>query len=276
MKIDKYAVFGNPIAQSRSPLIHQTFAEQRQEIIDYQKILGQKGNFSANLDEFFADPNAKGCNITSPFKQDAVKWVTELSPAAVKAGAINTIIRLDENRFRGETTDGPGLILDLKHQNFDFTDTRILLIGAGGAARGVILPILEQGVKDITIVNRTKEKATELANWFANDQVGAADFAELNANLSQPFDLIVNCTSASLSGQVPDLSGHVLSQATMVYDMVYLSEPTIFVQQAKALGVATTSDGLGMLIGQAAHSFKLWRGYMPDIEPVMQQIRRML
>ncbi|GAB2697801.1 shikimate dehydrogenase [Aliiglaciecola aliphaticivorans] len=276
MNIDKYAVFGNPIEQSRSPLIHQTFAKQRQETIDYQKILGQKGNFSANLDEFFADPNAKGCNITSPFKQDGVKWVTELSPAAVKAGAINTIIRLDENRFRGETTDGPGLVLDLKHQNFNFENARILLIGAGGAARGVILPILEQGVKDITIVNRTKQKATELANWFANDQVCAADFAEVNASLSQPFDLIVNCTSASLSGQVPDISEYVLSRANMVYDMVYLSEPTVFVQLAKTLGVANTSDGLGMLIGQAAHSFKLWRGYMPDIEPVMQQIRRML
>ncbi|GAC12711.1 shikimate dehydrogenase [Aliiglaciecola lipolytica] len=276
MQIDKYAVFGDPIEQSRSPLIHQTFAKQRNERIDYQKILGQKGNFSASLDDFFADPNAKGCNITSPFKQDALQWVTELSPAAVDAGAINTIIRLDENRFRGETTDGAGLVLDLKHQDFCISNSRILLIGAGGAARGVILPLLEQGAKQITIVNRTKAKAEDLANWFDNSNVLATDFLQMASESSQPYDLIVNCTSASLSGQLPDLSDDVLSKASMVYDMVYLSAPTAFLEHASRLGVVNTSDGLGMLVGQAAHSFNFWRGYMPDIEPVMQQIRSML
>ena len=272
---DKYAVFGNPIEQSKSPEIHQAFAQQTQQSISYEKVLGQIGNFPASLDAFFADPKAKGCNVTVPFKQDAAAWVTELSPLAKAAGAANTIIRLENGGFRGETTDGQGLIVDLLDQDYEFSGSKILLIGAGGASRGVVLPILQQGVNAIDIVNRTSAKAREMESMFENNKITGFGFDELNEERPK-YDLIVNCTSASLSGDLPKLSDDVLCQARFVYDMVYQSSQTVFIEKAQALDVTKTSDGLGMLVGQAAYSFFLWRNVMPKLAPVLTMLRARL
>ena len=272
---DKYAVFGNPIEQSKSPEIHHAFAQQTQQSISYEKVLGQIGNFSASLDAFFADDNAKGCNVTVPFKQDAAAWVTELSPLAKAAGAANTIIRLENGDFRGDTTDGQGLIVDLLDQDYKFSNSKILLIGAGGASRGVVLPLLQQGVAAVDIVNRTATKAHEMECMFEDAKVTGFGFDELNEQ-RQEYDLIVNCTSASLSGDLPQLSENVLCKAKFVYDMVYQARQTVFIEKAQALGVAKTSDGLGMLVGQAAYSFYLWRNVMPKLAPVLSMLRAKL
>lgn len=272
---DKYAVFGNPIKQSKSPTIHHAFAQQTQQNISYEKILGQIGGFSASLDAFFTDPKAKGCNVTVPFKQDAANWVTELSPLAKAAGAANTIIRLDNGGFRGDTTDGQGLVVDLSDQDYQFSHSRILLIGAGGASRGVVLPLLQQGVKAIDIVNRTSSKARDMENMFKSEKITGFGFEELNEERLQ-YDLIVNCTSASLGGDLPQLSDDILSEATFVYDMVYQSTQTVFIEKALSLGVTKTSDGLGMLVGQAAYSFYLWRNVMPKLAPVLKMLRERL
>lgn len=272
---EKYAVFGNPIKQSKSPTIHYAFAQQTQQDMSYEKILGQIGSFSANLDDFFADDDAMGCNVTVPFKQDAANWVTELSPLAKAAGAANTIIRLDNGGFRGDTTDGQGLIVDLSDQDYQFSDSRILLIGAGGASRGVVLPLLQQGVKAIDIVNRTSAKAIEMESMFDSDKLTGFGFDELNEESPQ-YDLIVNCTSASLSGDLPKLSDDILCKTQFVYDMVYQASPTVFIEKARTLGVTKTSDGLGMLVGQAAYSFYLWRNVMPKLAPVLKMLRNEL
>ena len=272
---DKYAVFGNPIEQSKSPEIHHAFAQQTQQRISYEKVLGQVGNFSASLDAFFADDNAKGCNVTVPFKQDAAKWVTQLSPLAKAAGAANTIIRLENGDFRGDTTDGQGLIVDLLDQDYKFSNSKILLIGAGGASRGVVLPLLQQGVAAVDIVNRTATKAHEMEHMFEDPKVTGFGFDELNEQ-RQEYDLIVNCTSASLNGDLPQLSENVLCKAKFVYDMVYQARQTVFIEKAQALGAAKTSDGLGMLVGQAAYSFYLWRNVMPKLAPVLSMLRAKL
>lgn len=272
---DHYAVFGNPIEQSRSPEIHQLFAQQNNEFIEYSKILGQKGMFSANLNEFFSDPSAKGCNVTLPFKQDAADWVDELSENAKACGAVNTIFRKENGKYFGDNTDGRGLIHDLIIQDVSFLNAKVLLIGAGGAARGVVLPFLENQVSSIDIVNRTKSKAVQLAEWFDNSSILGLSFDELNESL-KIYDIIVNCTSASLTGELPNINDQVLAQAKVVYDMVYLANDTVFMQKAKHLGVKTVSDGLGMLVGQAAFSYLLWRGIMPSTNEVLAYLRASL
>jgi shikimate dehydrogenase len=269
---DRYAVFGHPISQSKSPKIHLAFATQTKQNLLYEKILGNLDNFSASLDDFFDDANAKGCNVTAPFKQDAAKWVTELSAAAKAAGAVNTISRLANGGFRGDTTDGQGLIVDLENQGVNLSTASLLLIGAGGAARGIVLPLLEKGVARIDVVNRTAQKAMALSKWFDDDRITGKSFAQVNSENEQ-YDLIVNCTSASLNQQLPELADAVIAQASMVYDMVYLSNDTVFIAKAKQLGVTKTSDGLGMLVGQAAYSFYLWRGVMPKLSPVLDMLR---
>ncbi|GAA0860065.1 shikimate dehydrogenase [Aliiglaciecola litoralis] len=270
--VDRYAVFGNPIAQSKSPTIHQLFALQTEQDLTYDKILGQVGGFSASLAGFFADPYAKGCNVTMPFKEDAANWVTELSPAAQAAGAVNTISRLDNGGFRGDNTDGQGLVVDLENQQFLFADSNVLLIGAGGAAKGVVLPLLQKGLASLDIVNRTQVKAISLCDRFNDERLSGKSFEQVNRE-AKHYDLIVNCTSTSLQNELPPLSEEVISRAEHIYDMVYQSADTIFIAKAKQLDVKKTSDGLGMLVGQAAYSFFLWRGVMPKIQPVLDKLR---
>lgn len=272
--MDQYAVFGNPIAQSKSPLIHKAFAEETGQILDYRAILAPTDNFPESLRAFFSDPNAKGCNVTLPFKEQAAQWVDELSPAAKIAGAVNTIVRKQDGTFWGDTTDGYGLTLDLEQHGIQLQHKRILLVGAGGAARGVLLPIMERSPESLVIANRTEQKARTLASLIEDNRVTGCAFDELDQR--GKFDLIINSTSASLSSLLPSIPDQLVANSAAVYDMVYLPEATIFMQHAKTLGVNITIDGLGMLVGQAAKSFSIWRGVEPNCKPVLEQLRKAL
>ena len=269
--MDKYAVFGNPIAQSKSPSIHSAFARQFAETIDYQAILGDKDKFIETIERFFSDDDARGCNLTLPFKQGAAAWVNRLAPEAELAGAVNTIKRERDGSYTGYNTDGVGLVNDLLAHDVGLSAKRILLLGAGGAARGVLHPLLAQQPASLTIANRSKEKAVVLSELALSANLRAVGLAELSAD--QNYDVIINSTSASLHHQLPDLPDDLLANANTVYDMVYGKEDTIFMQHAKRLGVVNTLDGLGMLVGQAAESYRIWRDKRPDSLAVLAMLR---
>lgn len=272
--MDHYAVFGNPIAQSKSPIIHQAFAKETNQQLSYSAILAAEQDFTDALEHFFSDPHAKGCNVTMPFKQQAAKWVDELSPAALIAGAVNTIIRQADGRFIGDTTDGVGLVTDLLAHGVDLNNSHILLLGAGGAARSVVGDLLQHHPKSLVICNRSVDKADTLAQIANDRRVKSTSYEQLNSDpQNNKFDLIINSTSTSLSGQLPAISESIIQHAHCVYDMVYQNEPTIFLQKAKQLGVQHTIDGLGMLIGQAAQSFYLWRGVKPKGVDLLTALR---
>jgi shikimate dehydrogenase len=266
---EKYAVFGNPIAQSKSPFIHREFAKQTQQDMSYEAILAPVDGFISSVKDFFAN-GAKGANVTAPFKEQAFTLCDELSELATLAGAVNTLIRLDNGKIRGDNTDGMGLVLDLQHQFGSLANKRVLLIGAGGAARGCILPLLQAGIAQLDICNRTHEKAVILVQIF--DTYGAVQAKEVN-NLNQGYDLVINSTSAGLAGNLISLPQAIISSNTDCYDMSYAKNISLFNQWAQSLGAKRTVDGLGMLVGQAAQSFHLWRGVMPDTAPVMAALR---
>ncbi|MDP5255638.1 MULTISPECIES: shikimate dehydrogenase [unclassified Vibrio] len=266
---ERYRVYGNPIAHSKSPYIHQQFAEQIGKNIDYQAKLEQVGEFTASAEQFFAQ-GGLGANVTMPFKGDAFDMADELTERARLAGAVNTLQRLADGRILGDNTDGAGLVKDLLHKGVAFTGKRALLIGAGGAARGVISPLLDQGLSSLVIVNRTMEKATSLAERFASKgDVQACDLGAINTS----FDIIINSTSTSLTGEVPAISDAIFARDSVCYDMIYQKQMTSFNQWAQSHGVSQCYDGLGMLVGQAAESFSLWHGVFPDIKPVLAQLR---
>lgn len=273
--VSKYTVFGNPIAQSKSPAIHAMFAQQAGLIIEYDRTFATQESFIPALRNFFIDADAKGCNVTSPFKEQVAKWVNELSPAATIAGSVNTVIRKEDGTFLGDTTDGKGLVQDFDRLNLPVEGARILLLGAGGAARGVLQSILALEPSLLMIANRTEKKAIQLASLIPQDNFVGVALNKLN-EVRQPFDLIINSTSASLTGELPTIPDSVISFSPNVYDMSYADKPTVFLQHAKKLGVLNTFDGLGMLVGQAAESFYLWTGYRPDVSPVIDKLRRSL
>lgn len=273
--MNKYTVFGNPIAQSKSPSIHQMFAEQAGLKIEYGRNLATKEDFIPTLIDFFQDPQAMGCNVTAPFKEQVAKWVGELSDAAKIAGAVNTVIKREDGSFLGDTTDGCGLVQDLLRLGVQIKDANILLLGAGGAARGVLQSILAIEPKSLSIANRTQVKAEQLAALIPQDNFIGIGFNQLNET-PQAFDLIINSTSASLTRELPAIPDSVISSCTCVYDMSYADKPTVFMQHAQNLGVVNTFDGLGMLVGQAAESFYLWTGYRPNVVPVIQSLRSTL
>jgi len=273
--VSKYTVFGNPIAQSKSPAIHAMFAQQAGLIIEYDRTFATQESFIPALRNFFIDADAKGCNVTSPFKEQVAKWVNELSPAATIAGSVNTVIRKEDVTFLGDTTDGKGLVQDFDRLNLPVEGARILLLGAGGAARGVLQSILALEPSLLMIANRTEKKAIQLASLIPQDNFVGVALNQLN-EVRQPFDLIINSTSASLTGELPTIPDSVISFSPNVYDMSYADKPTVFLQHAKKLGVLNTFDGLGMLVGQAAESFYLWTGYRPDVSPVIDKLRRSL
>tara|TARA_B110000503_G_scaffold138577_1_gene225044 strand:+ start:1395 stop:2225 length:831 start_codon:yes stop_codon:yes gene_type:complete len=273
--VSKYTVFGNPIAQSKSPAIHAMFAQQAGLIIEYDRTFATQESFIPALRNFFIDADAKGCNVTSPFKEQVAKWVNELSPAATIAGSVNTVIRKEDGTFLGDTTDGKGLVQDFDRLNLPVEGARILLLGAGGAARGVLQSILALEPSLLMIANRTEKKAIQLASLIPQDNFVGVALNQLN-EVRQPFDLIINSTSASLTGELPTIPDSVISFSPNVYDMSYADKPTVFLQHAKKLGVLNTFDGLGMLVGQAAESFYLWTGYRPDVSPVIDKLRRSL
>ncbi len=270
--MDRYCVFGNPIGHSKSPLIHQMFAAQTGEQLSYEALLAPLDGFSAFAREFFRE--GRGANVTVPFKEEAYRLVDELTARAARAGAVNTLKRLEDGRLLGDNTDGAGLVRDLKNAGIELRGRRILLLGAGGAVRGVLEPFLAEQPLELVIANRTVAKAEELARLFADlGPVVASGFDWLDV----PFDLIVNGTSASLAGELPPLAPSLIQPGhTVCYDMMYGKDTTAFNRWAQTQGAARTLDGLGMLVEQAAEAFYLWRGVRPDSAPVLAELRRQL
>jgi len=265
--MDQYRVFGNPIKQSRSPIIHQTFAEQTQQKLNYQSEYVELDQFEQMVKDF-AKVGGKGANITVPFKEQALAICDQLTERARLAGAVNTLSFID-GKILGDNTDGQGLVQDLLNNNVQLKSTRILMLGAGGAAKGCILPLLAQQPEIIVIANRTIAKAESLIKNFNNNKLSALGFSELG---DEKFDLIINATSASLSGNIPPIAKELLVN-TYCYDMVYGKELTPFLHWAKSNGATKVIDGLGMLVGQAAESFRIWRDVQPEVASVLQKLR---
>ena len=268
---DEYAVMGNPIAHSKSPQIHALFAGQTHQNIRYRAIQVDPGGFQQAVGNFFAS-GGKGLNITVPFKQDAWQLADSLSERAQLAGAVNTLKQDEQGKLLGDNTDGVGLVRDLTDNlGIKISGKTLLLVGAGGAARGVIAPLLDANPKKFVLVNRTADRATELVDRFASKgKIHAVSFTELNQD---SFDIIINATSASLAGELPPLESPTVANAEIVYDMMYGAAPTPFMVWAQQAGAQRVSDGLGMLVEQAAESFYIWRGINPETAPVIQAIR---
>ncbi|TBU87801.1 shikimate dehydrogenase [Phytopseudomonas dryadis] len=271
--MDRYGVFGNPIGHSKSPLIHRLFAEQSGQAMVYEALLAPLEDFEGYARDFFVE--GCGANVTVPFKERAWRLADSLTPRARRAGAVNTLKKLDDGSLLGDNTDGAGLVRDLTvNAGIELRGKRILLLGAGGAVRGILEPVLAQRPEILVIANRTLEKAEQLARQFADlGPVVASGFDWLDA----PVDLIVNGTSASLAGDLPPIAASLIRPGhTQCYDMMYGSGPTAFNRWAAEQGAARTLDGLGMLLEQAVEAFYLWRGVRPDSAPVLAELRRQL
>jgi len=261
---DSYAVVGNPIAHSKSPRIHAVFARQTGQDIDYTALLAPLDGFAATVEHFRAS-GGKGLNVTVPFKEEAFRLATELTERAKAAGAVNTLKFVAGDMF-GDNTDGAGLVNDLtRNLGLDLSGQRILLVGAGGAARGVGLPLMQCRPDELYIVNRTAYKARELSACF--DCYGGG----FDALPGRQFDLVINATAASLAGELPPLPEDIFAAGALAYDMMY-GRDTPFLAFAREKG-ARTADGLGMLVEQAAESFFVWRGVRPDTAPLIRQLR---
>ena len=264
---DEYGVIGHPVDHSWSPFIHELFArETRQALVYRRHDVGAEHFRQYVLD--FAAGGGRGLNVTIPHKAAAAALSSELTARAERAGAVNTLT-FDGGHIRGDNTDGAGLIADLHtHLGLTLTGARILLAGAGGAARGVLGPILELGPKEVVITNRTSERARALAGEFAAlGSVRGCAFGELSPTA---FDLILNATAASLNGEVPPLPRSAVGPATVCYDMAYARIETPFVTWARARGARQAVQGWGMLVEQAAESFRIWRGVRPRTAPVLE------
>ncbi|WNC72423.1 shikimate dehydrogenase [Thalassotalea psychrophila] len=269
--MDKFLVYGNPIAQSKSPIIHQMFAQQTKQAIHYDKCLSTSAEFEESVNKFIL-AGGKGANVTAPFKEQAMQMCDQLTERAKAAGAVNTLI-FSERTIKGDNTDGVGLVNDLKNHQVQLTNKTILLMGAGGAARGVILPLLAENPKQIVIVNRTTEKAEQLAARFTDQKITAISYAE---TAKATFDVVINATSASLSANLPDLSSTCITTNTVCYDMVYGAKLSPFLNWCKKHKARLVIDGLGMLVGQAAESFYIWRNVRPQQTQVLAKLRSQL
>jgi len=269
---DLYAVMGNPINHSKSPQIHSTFAEQTNQDLIYSAILVPLEKFKDEADNFFR--NGLGLNITVPFKEDAWQYADTYSSRALRAGAVNTLIKKEDGSVHADNTDGMGMVRDITVNNgCEIKGKRVLVLGAGGAVRGILEPVLEQKPQEVVVANRTVSKAQNLAKDFADlGKISGCGFDQIEGQ----FDLIINGTSASLSGELPPVPASIIHLETTCYDMMYGAEPTVFNQWAASLNAAETLDGLGMLVEQAAESFNLWRGIRPESSPVIQSIRSSL
>ncbi|MFU8838312.1 MAG: shikimate dehydrogenase [Thiohalomonadaceae bacterium] len=272
--IDHYAVMGNPIAHSKSPMIHALFAQQTGQTLDYRAILVELGQFNAAVKEF-REQGGKGLNVTVPFKRDAWRLVDERSPCASLAGAVNTIQLRADGSLYGDNTDGLGMVRDIRDNlGVNISGKRVLILGAGGAVRGVLGPVLQEKPTELMIANRTPERAQELADAFEEQgHVEGCRFDDLDG---VRFDIIINGTSASLKGEVPPLPEGILRPDAFCYDMMYAAAPTAFMRWAEDEGCEHISDGLGMLVEQAAESFLLWRGVRPDTASVIKAVREAL
>ena len=265
--VDRYAVFGNPIAHSKSPAIHTEFAEQTHQSLVYTKALVELGEFKQAADRFFAS-GGKGLNITVPFKEEAFRYADKLTERATLAEAVNTLALQDDGSILGDNTDGAGLVHDMcDRQGWKMEGSTVLVLGAGGAVKGVLLPILQKKPKAVLVANRTRSKAEALAEKFSEyGNVSACGFDELSGLVEGGLDveILINGTSASLGGSLPAIPESLISKKVQVYDMVYGDEPTSFLKWCQSHGAAGLVDGYGMLLGQAAESFYLWRGVRPS------------
>ena len=271
--MDLYAVFGNPIAHSRSPLIHARFAAQTGQVLSYEAILAPTDGFKAAIADFRARGGC-GANVTVPFKLEAFALADRRSERAVAAGAVNTLIFSGE-RILADNTDGAGLVRDLAFQGCALSGRRVLLLGAGGAARGALLPLLAEKPAHLVVANRTVSRAAELiaGRDSGATELAACGFEDLSGS---SFDVVINATSSSLADEAPPLPRGVYAPASLAYDMMYGRDETAFLRAARALGAARGLDGLGMLIEQAAESFFLWRGLRPDTGAVRRELRTLL
>ena len=269
---DRYAVMGNPVSHSKSPQIHQAFARQTGQHIVYEAIQVDPGGFSQAVGNFRA-AGGKGLNITVPFKEEAWAYVDERSERAEQAGAVNTMIFHDDGRVRGDNTDGVGMVRDIvANHGLAISGKDLLILGAGGAVRGVLGPVLAEHPARVVIANRTAEKAEVLAREFSGDlSVKGCGFEALG---DEVFDLVINGTAASLHGERLPLPDGILAPGGACYDMMYGLEVNPFLQWGEAQGATRLMDGLGMLVEQAAESFWLWRGVRPDTSSVIAALRR--
>ncbi|MEC5385396.1 shikimate dehydrogenase [Uliginosibacterium sp. H3] len=270
---DRYAIIGNPIAQAKSPALQMAFAKANGQDMEYGAILGEPGQFAEAIRKFQAE-GGKGMNITMPFKLDAFEFADELTPRGRAAGAINMFTLRADGTVLGDNTDGFGIVRDITHNlGCQIRGRRVLLLGAGGAVRGTLLPLFAEAPAEVFIANRTASKAAELAQEFGKEagatKLSGGGFADIPGG----YDIIINGSASSMTNDVPPLSPDVWKAAALAYDMAYKKDPTAFVLAAKEAGVKQTADGLGMVVEQGAECFFLWRGIRPDTAPVIAALR---
>jgi len=267
-----YAVFGNPIKQSKSPVIHQAFAQQLEESLSYRAVRVEHEQFEEKVRGFFQH-GGMGLNITVPFKERAFALADSASAAAQRAGASNCLVPQREGGLHAANTDGVGMVRDMvANLGWQLKGRRTLIIGAGGAVRGIVHPLLSERLGSLTIVNRTADRAAELAERFSSTELTVAA-GGLEAAAGGVFDLVINATSASLGNEMPELADIQLAPRCCCYDLVYAAEPTAFMRWSAAQAAWAIADGLGMLVEQAAESYYLWRGQRPGTEEVISGLR---
>jgi shikimate dehydrogenase len=268
---DRYAVIGNPVAHSKSPQIHAAFAQANGDDLDFSRVRAQLDGFGAAVSDFRAS-GGKGLSVTLPFKLEAIALASKVSERARRAGAAN-FLRFDGMEIHADNTDGAGLVCDLRQNlGIDLSGARVLIAGAGGAARGVILPLLEAGPSTLCIVNRTADKAQALAREFAGGPaLSGGGYASV---AGQQYDVVINATSASIANEAPQLPEGVFAPGSLAYDLMYADTDTPFMRFASRHGAARIADGLGMLVEQAAESYYLWRGVRPQTASVLQALRQ--
>ena len=273
-ELDRYAVFGNPIKHSKSPQIHSLFAEQTKQSLSYTAELAEPDQFNQAVNNFIKH-NGKGLNITVPFKEDAWSCAKQRSQRAQRAGAVNTLMLQQDGTLYGDTTDGVGLVRDLiQNHHIELSDKDILIVGAGGAVRGVLEAILEKKPASLLIANRTKQKAVQLAEGFLDlGNILGCGLDEVN---ERNFDIVINGTSASLKGDLPPLPKTIFRKNSCSYDMMYAAQATPFMLWSTENSAAHVFDGLGMLVEQAAESFFIWRNVRPETHSVIKLIRQQL
>lgn len=267
--VDSYAVMGNPVAHSKSPVIHTLFADQTGQNLRYTATRVETDSFQKAVEAFFENGDL-GLSITLPFKEQAWQLAEKRTSRAEKAGAVNTLWQDEHGQLHADNTDGLGLVADLKDNNgVTIKGARVLILGAGGAVRGVLEPILSEQPAELVIANRTLSKAEALVELFPGESISSSSFE----NIEGRFDLVINGTAASLHGEMPPVPKHIVDNNTCCYDMMYGAEETVFNRWCREQGAEKTIDGLGMLVEQAAEQFAIWRGVRPDTRKVLDLLR---
>lgn len=277
---DNYVVIGNPIKHSLSPQIHQLFAEQQGEKINYSTLLVEEKNLEIAVRDFFAQEQNKGMNVTIPHKQNILAFCDILSEDAKIAGAVNTIVKGEDGKLTGHNTDGIGLVADLNALGLELKNQRLLIMGAGGATRGIIAPLLRAGIAKIYLSNRTAQKSEQIIKDFDfTDKIIFLDWQDLleNKKLELEINAVINATSMSMGDSFLDLNATIFNKhLSWSYDLFYKTEPTSFLEFCKGRGVTKTHDGLGMLIEQANEAYYLWRNKKSTTKQIKQKILELL